>query len=137
MPATDTGEYPFLVAEMLYVSGARVKNVKWPEASDLAVAVSDADEATTSASATGLPVVLSVILPLTDPVVPASVHVAWQSIAIVSARTNSGLKKRKCFKSGRPFKDGKYRTLQRVQHSAAVLRKSRDFDLRFGRDTAV
>jgi hypothetical protein len=59
----------------------------------LALEVSEADDATTVAFATGLPLVLSVTVPVTAPVVPASAHVPWASIPMRSSTANSGLKK--------------------------------------------
>jgi hypothetical protein len=56
------------------------------------VAVADWDGETTVifASATGLPFVLSVSVPVMLPVVPASAHVPWASIAsIIITATNA------------------------------------------------
>jgi hypothetical protein len=71
------------------VSGANDKNEKCPLASVVVVACCKGDTIVTTAPETGAEL-SDVTTPLTLPVVPASVHVAWQTNAIsVSAATNA------------------------------------------------
>src|SRR5580698_3253890 len=61
---------------MVYVSGAKERNEKWPPASVVTDAVCEGDVALTIAPATGEPVSLTT-WPLKPPVVPARTQVPW------------------------------------------------------------
>jgi len=74
----------------VYVSGANDRNTKCPFASVVVVVFCDGADAVTVALATGAPDVESTTLPLNPPVVPASAHVPWASIATAKrAETNT------------------------------------------------
>jgi hypothetical protein len=92
MPETLAGVNPSLSTDIVYVSGASVRNAKCPEPSVFVVADCDGDVAVTEASATGLPLDVSVTVPLTAPVVPASAHVTWLSIATSAIAAIDGMK---------------------------------------------
>ena len=61
----------------MYVSGARVRNAKRPDASVVTEAVCDGLETVTTAPAIGAEDVASTTEPVRPPVVPASAHVSW------------------------------------------------------------
>jgi hypothetical protein len=74
------------VADTVYVSGARVRNEKRPDASVVTEAVCDGLETVTTTPAIGAKDVASTTEPVRPPVVPASAHVPWLTKATSSTR---------------------------------------------------